>query len=694
MSRAAVGVFLILLVVAGMATVASASVSNRLYRVEIWPKSDYTRIKFHLDTPPQYTITRISGNRLRLSLADTDGHLFRKFRSYSDTNIGGLLFAKRQGELLITFPIAAGMGWRGTSLEGLSAIPVDVGKPFLPFPPRLYRAGREKIWNGVEKLVRDFDPPLKSEFSFVPTDSQVLKMILDGNDQQLFMLGEAALYKGNLSEAEEIFTPFAARQTAVKSLALYRLGETYYKLQKYSQALAAFREAEKIWPAFLGFNPGVTFYYGDSIARGGDLASARQLLVGLIAKLADKKFAPVLLVRLADILARQGHDQEALAIYRTVSENFSDNKASQMASMRLADREFLRATPWDYRRLADIYQQLSIKSMDVDLREEAHFKYALLESLNGESPEALRQVMLFQKKFPRGIYLVVSRTMREVLVAEVYRQTVWDKDAAGLILFVEEHQDFLAGCISQQDFLQKVARAYEAAGRPIELIKLFSFLLERQWAASGTAYMYEAVIDNSELLGDSVMAEKYMRLYLKKFSDQPRARLIWEKLGGLQYSAGKYAEARDALSWLLNKREQPRLAESYYYLGSSFWHQKQYAQAYRAMELYIAQAASRGEKQRPLLIDAYSVAASARESAGDRKGAAALLESGFKVSPSIQSDELLYKAADLNLYLGKKQVARGYYERILKSGQDPEWQRLAQQSIELIDLQVKTGSDR
>ncbi len=70
------------------------------------------------------------------------------------------------------------------------------------------------------------------------------------------------------------------------------------------------------------------------------------------------------------------------------------------------------------------------------------------------------------------------------------------------------------------------------------------------------------------------------------------------------------------------------------------------------------------------------------------------MESGFKVSPSIQSDELLYKAADLNLYLGKKQVARGYYERILKSGQDPEWQRLAQQSIELIDLQVKTGSDR
>src|SRR6185369_4448261 len=152
-------------------------------------------------------------------------------------------------------------------------------------------AGREKIWSGVEKLLRDFDPPLKSEIPFLPTDRQILKNLLGDSDQQAFMAAEAALYKGHLSEAEEIFTQFAARQTPARSLALYRLGETLYKLQKYPQALAAFRDAERLWPAYLNFNPGVTFCYGDSIARSGDLAAGRMLLGRLIAQLTDKNYA-------------------------------------------------------------------------------------------------------------------------------------------------------------------------------------------------------------------------------------------------------------------------------------------------------------------------------------------------------------------------------------------------------------------
>ncbi len=79
------------------------------------------------------------------------------------------------------------------------------------------------------------------------------------------------------------------------------------------------------------------------------------MLASLIARLSDKKVAPVLLVRLADILSRQGHDQEAYGLYRMVADNFGDNKASQIANLRLNDRDFLRVTPSNYRRLADKY---------------------------------------------------------------------------------------------------------------------------------------------------------------------------------------------------------------------------------------------------------------------------------------------------------------------------------------------------
>jgi TolA-binding protein len=668
-----------------LASAVFASIPNRLYRADIRPKNAFTRITLSLENPPQYSIAELPNNRVRLIFPDTGGTLFRKFRGYSDANIGGLEFSRRGGDLLVTFQMAAGRGWRDNSQNDVAAVTIDVGREFIPPPLRAYRAGREKIWNGVEKLVRDFDPPLKSEFPFVPTDRQILKGLLDDESQIAFMTAESALYKGSLSEAEEAFAQFATRQTAIRSLALYRLGETYYKLQKYPQALASFREAEKLWPAFTNYNPGVTFYYGDSIARSGDLTAARTLLASLIARLADKKYAPVLLVRLADILMRQGHEQEALGVYRTVSENFKDNKATWMALLRLNDRDFLQATPWSFRRLSDVYQEISRQSTDIDLREEAHFKYVLLESLHGEAPEALRQVVLFQKKFPRSVYAAVCRTMREVLVGQVYLQADWDKDAAGLIRFVEEHQDYLSACMDQPDFLTKVAHAYEEAGRPIELIKLFSFLLDRQWASAGAPYLYEAIVENAELLGDTVMEEKYIRAFLRRFPAHSPSRPMLERLGSLYFAAGKHQEVRDTLFWLLNKGERAHTAESYYYLGRSLWVLKQFSPSYKAMEQYLELAAGLGDKASRLLPDAYYVAASAREASGDRTGALRLLEKGLRQPLTAKSEPLLYKAGELNLYAGNKQAARNYFEQVVKNGPDPDWIKLAQQALEALD---------
>jgi len=670
---------------------ASASNPNRLYRVQIRPKNDVTRITFTLEKPPLYSVVNLPDNRVRLVFTDTGGTLFKKYRSYSDSNIGGLMFTRRGGNLLVTFQLGSGRGWRDSSQDDVTAVTIDVGRSFSPPPPRSYRVGRDKIWNGVEKLVRDFDPPLKSEFPFVPTDRQVLKGLLDEESQNAFMAAEGALYKGNLSEAEETFTQFASRQTAIRSLALYRLGETNYKLQKYPQALASFREAERLWPEFINYNPGVTFYYGDSIARGGDLAGARSLLASLIARLADKKFAPVLLVRLADILMRQGHEQEALGVYRTVSENFKDNKASWIARIRLTDRDFLQATPWSYRRLSEVYQDIARNSTDIDLREEAHFKYVLLESLHGEAPEALRQIVLFQKKFPRGVYTAVCRTMREVLVGQVYQTTAWDKDSAGLIRFVEEHQEYLADCTDQQDFLVKVAKAYEEAGRPIELIKLFSFLLDRQWASGGGPYLYETIVENAELLGDTAMAEKNIRAFLRKYPAHPRSRPMLERLGGIYYAAGKHQEVKDTLLWLLNKGERAHAAESYYFLGRSLWALQQFALSIKALDQYLALEGGLGDKASRLLPDAYYVAASAREATGDRKGALRLLEAGIKQPRMAKNEALLYKAGELHLHAGDKQRARNYFELVAKNGPDPDWVRLAQQALESLGGKAPAG---
>lgn len=663
---------------------AHASISNRLYRIDIRPQKDFTRLTVRLADPPKYTLASIPGNRLRLVIQDTGGTLFKKYRRYSDKNIGGLMLKRRGDNLLVTFQYSPKAGWRDLTRPDISAITLDVGTPFKPGTPHPSLSGREKIWNGVEKLVRDFDPPLKSEIPFSPTDRQVLKNFLAENDQNDFMAAEAALYKGRLTEAEELFSRFSAKDVPIRPLALYRLAETWYKLQKYPQALSAFREAERLWPAYLGLNPGVTFYYGDTIARSGELASARSLLAGLVARLADKAYAPALLVRLGDILTRQGHESEARAIYHNVAEFFKDNKASKMALMRSADSEFLHSTPWNYRPLSDVYLGASLQSGDLDMREESHFKHVLLESIHGEAGEALQLVTGFQRKFPRGVYAAVARTIREVLVAEVYRRTAWVKDSPALVRFMEEQHEYLGSCVEQPGFLATVTRAYNDAGRPIELVKLLSSLVDRSWAASIAPDLYTSIVDNAELIGDTATAEHTLKAYLLKFPTNPRVKLMRERLGSLYFSTEKHQQVKDTLLWLLNKGEHAQRADSYYQLGRSLWELRQYAQSVKSMDLFLAARTGRDPR---LVPDAYFVAGSARESMGDRKGALKLFEAALRIPDNKRNDEFAYKTGQINLQEGNTGRARVLFDHLVKNGKDPDWQKLAQQA--LVSLESK-----
>ncbi len=659
-----------------------ASVSNRLYRIDIRPHKDYTRISVKLAEPPAYSLSTIPGNRMRLVIQDTGGTLFKKYRRYSDRNIGGLTFLKRGDSLLITFQFSPQVGFRDLSRPDISAITLDIGVPFKSKISGPAFAGREKIWNGVEKLVKDFDPPLKSEIPFSPTDRQILKNLLDENDQKSFMAAEAALYRGQLSEAEEIFTQFASRQVPVRPLSMYRLAETWYKLQKYPQALNAFREAEKLWPAYLGFNPGVTFYYGDSIARSGNLTQARLLLAGLVGRLADKKYAPALLVRLGDILSRQGHDKEALAIYLNVAENFKDNKANGMALMRCADLKFLQTTPWNYRPLSDAYLDASRKSGDLDMREESLFKHVLLESIHGDAAEALQLLITFQKKFPRGVYVAVIRTMREVLVTDVYKNTAWGKNPSALVRFIEEQHDYLSGCVEQRGFLKTLTAAYNESGRPIELIKLLDSLVEKQWATAIAPEIYLEIADNSELIGDMAMAERTIKTFLRKYPADPRSREMTERLGAVYFAADKHQQVKETLLWLLKKGERAQRVKSYYHLGRSLWSLQQYPQASKAMDMFFAVPAARDTG---VLPDAYYVAASSREAVGDRKGALKFLDAALKLPDNKRHEEFVYKAGDINLREGNISRAREMFEQLVKNGKDPDWQKLAGQALASIE---------
>jgi TolA-binding protein len=672
-------------------SLAQAAIPNHLRRLEVKPKQNYTRITVKVDDDPNFEVSQLPGNKLRIKLTDTEGPIYRKFRGYSDRNIGGIVTKRKGKDLYLTFAIAPkGVGWRVVHFDGIKAFSVDVGPMFEPKPPQPALPGRERIWSGAEKLLRDFDPPIKPEVPFHPTDRQVLKSLLAEEDQKLFLAAESALYKGRLTAAEDVFSQFAQRKSPIRPLALYRLGETQYRLQKYSQALAAFREAEQLWPDFLVFNPTAMFYYGDSIARSGDLPGGRQLLARLIKAHADKKYAPVLLVRMADVLARQGNDQVAQAIYRTIADNFTDNKAHQIARMKLADRVLLKATPVDYRPLGELYREISERAGDYDLREEASFKSLLLESINGPAKTALSQLIDFQKRFPRGVYVTITRDIREDLVALSFKDIEKDKNPAEIVNLAKINQEFLAMAVKIPEFLPAVSAAFDKTDQSLDLIALYAGMLDKPWVGDNNApYLYMQVAEHAELLGDNLMAKKMLGTLMSKYPAHPQVRQTLEHLGALHYADGELKDVKARLYWILHKNERATSPDSYYYLGKSLWNEKQYLQTAQAMELYLASVNSTTKSPKPL-VDAYYMAAMARNAVGDRKAALLHLEQGFKTSPPERADQFLFKMGEMSALEGKPQQARSYYEKVAQGGKDPDWRRMAIQALEELPPEQKS----
>lgn len=674
-------------------TLASAGSSradeqNHLYRIGVRPHAGFTRLTLALDRRPDYELTYLPGNRVRVALRDTGGARWKRLRSYQDANVSGCKVSSRRGDLFVTVGVKGDpRGVRVFTAPDATVLTLDVGSRLAPSRMSPFIQGREGIREGVEQLVTHFDPPVKSDIPFIPTDRRILQKMLTPEEVDLVLSGEAALYRGQGSEAEGVFAPIVTVQSPVRALAFYRLGEARAMLQKYGDALKAFHEAEKLQPEYLAQSPGTAFAYADAVVRSGDLELGRKMMGRLIASLADKRYAPVLLVRLANILARQGKDIEAEAIYRNVSENFAGNKAVWQARMKLADRRMMTLEPVVFSGLVDEYLKIN-QNGDFALREESLFKAALLTALFGEAPEGFSLVAEYEKKFPKGTYANVARGMHEELIVPMVRTLAETKDFPALIKLAQDNQDYLAKCISDPDFVRNLVIAFADQGRFSEEAELFSAIAAKDWSAPQAPELYRRIIEAAERTGDIPLLENSADKFLGRFPDHPLALRYREQIAALDYSRGDKAKVVARLMPLLSARQHPDDVESYYILGKSLEDAGNKKDAERAMLLFLSELRQRGGTSE-LVPDAHYVAATARLERRDRKGAMELLRAGSASAPEDQRAPFLYKMGEIARMEGRYQEAAAHFKAVVDGGKDPVWQSMASQVLADMELKKK-----
>ncbi len=683
---------LVMLVIASawvLPIAASATQVAHLRQVEIRTRAAGTGIILKFNSSPPYQISSPSRRTARITFPQAESPLFRKLRRYNDKYIDGVTITQRGPVVSCTVSLRKeGTGIRIREVKEMNLVILEVGRSFRQVDSLPIRPERERIWSGAGRFIREFDLPVKTGLSFQPTDRQVLEKALDEKALKLFQAGEAMLYKGRGTEAEEIFSWLQQQGVPLRGLVSYRLGEARYRLQNYPAALQAFREGEKLLPEYLLQSPAITFAYADTVARSGSLAEARRILVRLISQTSDRHVATLLLTRLADIMARQGLEMQAVALYRNVTTLFPESAAAMQSAMRLADRRLFATNLAGYREVVADYQKIAAGSGDATLREEAQFKIALLESLYGAEKVALELVTQYEKRYPRGVYVTIVKSMREELLLPLYRVLYASQDYAGLVEMAQNNRDYLARCFTDSEFAARLAEAFSTVGVMKGELDLFSRLAEREWAAAAAPFLYNRVLDDAMALADLATSEKAAAAYLQRFPGQSGGAHVQEHLGWAGYMKGDMGQVKRALAWLQKTDSRPAWAESFYYLGKALAHEGGHVQAEGAMRRFIAEQEGRGGGS-ALLADAYFVTAASCGARGAFDQALTVCRRGLEIAAVDQRDQFLYKMGELEKGAGRRNLARQQWEQLVQEGRDQVWQKLAAQGLAELDWQER-----
>jgi tetratricopeptide (TPR) repeat protein len=678
--------WLLLLFFCALPLAAQAQQENRLRRIQILPQPNSTRINLLFQDPPDYTASLTPGG-LRLTVTDADAPAFRKLRGYSDARVGGVFCSQRYRGIKLFLPLKPQC--QASVISGDGAVLTILIAPNLKAQRPEIAAGRDPILAGTESFVRDFSGSSRSGLPFVPTDADLLKRLLPEWDVKLFQQAEGLLYREQGKEALDVLAGFFDKAPAVQALAWYRTGQALGLLGRDAEGVAAFRRGQSIWPAYLEQTPELLQSYAELRGRSGDFAGGRELLTRLIGSLAGTVYAPPLVNRLAGMYERHGDRDFAGELYRTVVVHAAGTEAASQARMRLADRDMFTVPRERYRELAQRYRAIYDGPGNLALRDEALFKMALLYGLYGQPREALEAAVVYDARYPHGIFSTIVKKMREELLLPVYQELYAAHDNPALVRLALENREYLARCFSDREFPQRLWQAFRGSGMLTHELKLFCYLAERSWAAAAAPYLSGKVIDDAVALGDLALAEATGRAFLTRFPGDSGSQRVREQLGRIAFEKGDLKQVLAELSFLNGTAAKPELPESDYYLGKALDGAGDRRGAERSLARFTAAAPSGS----PLVSDALFALAGARVALKAFPSALAAYRQGAQLAKGEERDQFLYKMGELYLKLDMVREARESWEKVAGGGGQGTWVKLAAESLSDLHWRLKIARE-
>ncbi|MEE8433568.1 MAG: tetratricopeptide repeat protein, partial [bacterium] len=357
--------------------------------------------------------------------------------------------------------------------------------------------------------------------------------------------------------------------------ALFLLGDAYYNLKQYPQAMARFNLAVKLDPGFPTRRPELLFHMGETYYENADFEQARVFYRALLERHPNKSFSKLVGLRLGDFLREEGKENEAIAIYRQVIRN-APREVRLRGKLRIANLLGNRPEGRQLDEALRFFDEIIAEGKGTVVIQEALLRKGLTLTLHGRHQEAIDTFEKLAADYPAGPYTrdnLIKRNIEENLRAMISNLYAGKKYIFALRIYTKYQEKYFRDFrFPFSQFL--IGRSYHQLGLYDEAIGLYDTVL-KGGKAGPLASMLEIQKAHSLLEKDDLGAAETALLdfIIKRKKDVYRidAQVL---LGKVHFTQRRYQEARKSYQLILDEFQKTKdakigesLAEVHFELG-------------------------------------------------------------------------------------------------------------------------------
>jgi thioredoxin-like negative regulator of GroEL len=358
---------------------------------------------------------------------------------------------------------------------------------------------------------------------------------------------------------------------------------------------------------------------------------------------------------------------EMVDSFARIENTYPETEAGFRSALKKTDLQYLTLKDWSTNAIL-YYKTFAEKAITRASREEASFKEALVYRLNNENIKSVNLIMPFLRNFRNGELYKSGQALLIELFPLVIHEYVENKMYMEALVLAKQNRNLFLNNWVDIDLLAELAAAYNSIGIYNEASKLYLYLISLSSEDQKEQY-YLPLITAAYDHGDYNIVEDYADQYSFRYPNGTyKTDILMLRIESM------LAEERvtDAVALLPNPIPE---TENFSLLAATlYFHENNYDKIIDILDRSLPISDEKRARRNFLLAESFY-------QLGNFEKAGTIFAKIPKESS--HHDQALYRMGELLKKEGKKSAALKLYKKLVETGQNSLWIKMAQKELEL-----------